>query len=72
MSLDLERAIRECAYQLWIESGRLHGNAEAHWLAAQREILSASFGSLGRATATAKKKQSPRNTSASRKKRSVR
>jgi hypothetical protein len=64
MSLDLEQAIRERAYQLWIESGGLHGNAEAHWLAAQREILSTSFGSLGRVTATAKKKQSPRSTSA--------
>ena len=40
--LDLEQSIRERAYHLWMESGCLDGNAEAHWLAAQREVLSAS------------------------------
>ena len=39
---DLEQAIRERAYHLWIESGHEDGNADAHWLVAQREILSAS------------------------------
>jgi hypothetical protein len=45
---DLERAIRERAYQLWIEAGHQEGHAESHWLAAQREILSVSLGELGR------------------------
>ena len=47
---DFDQAIRERAYQLWIESGRDDGKADAHWLAAQREILSASLGDLGRVT----------------------
>jgi hypothetical protein len=44
---DIEQAIRERAYHLWLESGSPHGDADAHWLAAQREILSASLSELG-------------------------
>jgi hypothetical protein len=47
---DLEQAIRERAYQLWSESGYQEGHAESHWLAAQREVLGASLGELGRVT----------------------
>jgi len=47
---DLEQSIRERAYQLWIAGGCQDGHAEAHWLAAQREILSASFNAIGRVT----------------------
>jgi len=47
---DLEQAIRERAYQLWIEAGHQEGHAESHWLAAQREFLGASLGELGRVT----------------------
>lgn len=49
---DMEQAIRERAYHLWIESGRTEGNADAHWLAAQRDILSASLAEIGRVTAS--------------------
>ena len=45
---DLEQAIRERAYQLWVESGFEDGNADANWLVAQREVLSASLGEFGR------------------------
>jgi len=45
---DLEQVIRERAYHLWEESGYVEGKAEAHWLAAQREILQASFGERAR------------------------
>ena len=45
---DLEQAIRQRAYGLWIESGCPNGNAEEHWLAAQREVLSASLGTFAR------------------------
>ena len=51
---DMEQAIRERAYHLWIESGRTEGNADAHWLAAQRDILSASLAEIGRVTDPAK------------------
>src|ERR1700721_785432 len=56
MMQDLDQAIRERAYQLWIESGRDDGKADAHWLEAQREILSASLGELGRSTSSEAKK----------------
>ena len=45
---DLEQAIRERAYGLWIESGCPNGNAEEYWLAAQREVLSACLGTFAR------------------------
>jgi len=44
---DIENTVRDCAYHLWLESGCQDGNADNHWLAAQREILSASLGALG-------------------------
>lgn len=47
---DIEQAIRERAYHLWVESGFEHGRAEAHWLVAQREILRASLATIGRVT----------------------
>jgi hypothetical protein len=36
---DLEQAIRERAYHLWIADGCRDGNANEHWLSAQRENL---------------------------------
>jgi hypothetical protein len=53
---DLDQAIRERAYQLWMESGRDDGKADHHWLAAQREILSASLWGLGHAASRKAKK----------------
>ena len=41
---DLEQAIRERAYHLWIADGHRNGNAEAHWLTAQREVLASTLG----------------------------
>jgi hypothetical protein len=62
---DLEQAIRERAYHLWIESGCEEGLADLHWLAAQREILGASLGQFGRINASeepkaVKSKKAPR------------
>jgi Protein of unknown function (DUF2934) len=42
---DLEHAIRERAYHLWIADGRPEGNADDYWLSAQREILATSLNS---------------------------
>ena len=64
---DLQQAIRERAYQLWIESGHEHGNADAHWLAAQRDILSPSVG----AAPTEAKAVKPKKVKASRKRRAA-
>ncbi|HXI06117.1 MAG: DUF2934 domain-containing protein [Bradyrhizobium sp.] len=58
----LEQAIRERAYQLWVEEGCQDGKAEAHWLAAQREVLAASVGGLGVAKATGAPKKAPGRT----------
>ena len=55
---DLEQAIRQRAYHLWIEEGCEDGNAEAHWLAAQRELLASSlstFGSVSKASSSSKR-----------------
>jgi hypothetical protein len=49
---DFEQAIRERAYQLWSANGRQEGDAEAHWLTAQREILASSLGTLGSVSET--------------------
>jgi Protein of unknown function (DUF2934) len=45
MSLDLEQQIRERAYYLWEQDGRVHGRADHHWFAAANEL------SAGQATA---------------------
>jgi hypothetical protein len=37
--MDLENRIRERAYDMWIAHGCVHGQAEQHWLAAEREVL---------------------------------
>jgi hypothetical protein len=66
---DLEQVIRDRAYHLWVESGCEHGNAETHWLEAQREILSASLSDLGRVTTSgaSAKSDKPKKAKASRK-----
>jgi Protein of unknown function (DUF2934) len=64
----VEQAIRERAYQLWVEGGHQDGHADAHWLAAQREILSASLGDLGDTAAMAAK---PKKASVRKKKRAA-
>jgi Protein of unknown function (DUF2934) len=50
---NLEEAIRERAYHLWIADGQPEGQADNHWLNAQREILTTSVESSGSNAATA-------------------
>jgi len=47
---NLEEAIRERAYHLWIADGQPDGQADIYWLNAQREILAISLGSPGSET----------------------
>jgi hypothetical protein len=66
---DIEQTIRERAYHLWLDSGCQDGSADTHWLAAQREVLSASLDKLGhvapKASATKRKRtQAPRKKKA--------
>jgi hypothetical protein len=42
---DLEHAIRERAYHLWVADGRPEGNSDVYWFSAQREILTTSLDS---------------------------
>jgi hypothetical protein len=65
---DLEHAIRGRAYQLWIESGCQDGHATAHWLAAQREVLSSSLEAIARVTLTEQQPKNVANAKASRRK----
>ena len=62
---DLEQSIRERAYHLWMEGGCQDGQADAHWLAAQRDILGAFLGAIGRVKVS---EQHQAETSESRKK----
>jgi hypothetical protein len=39
---NLDEAIRERAYHLWLKDGRPEGQADLYWLNAQRDLLSAS------------------------------
>jgi hypothetical protein len=39
MELSLHHRIRQRAYELWTAGGRLDGQAEQHWFAAEREVL---------------------------------
>ena len=41
--MELEEAIRFRAYFIWMDSGCEHGTANAHWLAAENEIMLASM-----------------------------
>jgi hypothetical protein len=50
---NLEEAIRERAYHLWIADGQLEGQADIYWLNAQREILTTSVESPGSNAAAA-------------------
>ena len=60
---DVEQAIRERAYCLWEKSGCPDGNAEDHWLAAQREILRDSLARVSVTESDAPKKPAkPRKT----------
>ena len=50
---NLEQAIRERAYHLWVADGCRDGAADAYWLSAQREVLNASMLASDNGTANA-------------------
>jgi Protein of unknown function (DUF2934) len=50
---NLEEAIRERAYHLWIADGQPEGKADIYWLNAQHEILATSLESLASTAAAA-------------------
>jgi hypothetical protein len=48
MDQSLENRIRERAYEIWTAHGCVHGQADQHWLRAEREVLAASTAALAR------------------------
>jgi len=55
----LENRIRERAYEIWTSRGCVHGQADQHWLAAEREILTPSTTTLPGKPAPQKKRPLP-------------
>jgi hypothetical protein len=55
MDQSLKNRISERAYEIWAAHGRADGQADQHWLAAEREVLAAST-ALARKSAPQKKK----------------
>ena len=39
MDVRFQDQVRERAYQLWLQEGRVHGRAEQHWFQAERDLL---------------------------------
>jgi hypothetical protein len=68
---DVEHAIRERAYHLWLDSGCQDGSADTHWLEAQREILRASLGEIGQVTTGNKTRKSKAARAPRKKKRAA-
>ena len=66
MDQNLENRIRERAYEIWTAHGCMHGQAEQHWLAAEREILAASTAALAGKPARQKKRRSPARSKTAR------
>jgi len=59
MDQTLENRIRKRAYEIWIAHGCVHGQADQHWLAAEREVLTASPTAIAREPTPQRKRRSP-------------
>jgi DUF2934 family protein len=60
MDANITERIRERAYQIWFASGCPDGEADQHWLAAEREILqSAKVGKPAKRTLAKKASRLP-------------
>jgi hypothetical protein len=65
MDQSLEIRIRERAYEIWTEHGCVEGQAQQHWLAAEREVLAASTAVLaGKPNPNKKPRSSARSKAA--------
>jgi Protein of unknown function (DUF2934) len=60
MDHSLKKRISVRAYEIWVAHGRVDGQADQHWLAAEREILAASTAAPARKPAPAKKSAAQR------------
>jgi Protein of unknown function (DUF2934) len=62
MDQALETRIRQRAYEIWDALGRPDGEAGAHWLAAERELLWASIDSIAHAAPKTAKQEGRRKS----------
>ena len=62
MKNTLEDRIRERAYAIWNANGRIDGEADQHWLAAEREVLATLTAQIPAPMAGATRKQGTRTT----------
>jgi hypothetical protein len=51
MQNNIEERIRERAYAIWSDNGRIEGQADQHWLVAEREVLATATAALPAAQA---------------------
>jgi hypothetical protein len=63
MDNTLEDRIRERAYEIWSMTGRPDGQAEQHWLLAEREVLAIAMAKPPAATRAARRTPRSRATS---------
>ena len=66
MENNLEHRIRERAYAIWNEHGRIEGQADQHWLTAERELLTTMVATLPASTSAPSRKPRSRATPAAR------
>lgn len=59
MDQSLEDRIRERAYEIWAAHDCVHGQADQHWLAAEREIVGSLTAALARNKAPQKQRRLP-------------
>jgi hypothetical protein len=59
MDANLYDRIRERAYEIWFATGCRHGEADQHWLAAEREILQAAKPAIAAKRTSARKAARP-------------
>jgi Protein of unknown function (DUF2934) len=59
MDRNLNDRIRERAYQIWFANGCRDGEAEQHWLTAEREILQPATAAIAAKRTSAKKVSRP-------------
>jgi hypothetical protein len=64
MEDSLQHRIRERAYQLWDAGGRAEGQAEQHWLAAEREVLAQAAAVIASGKAYGRRRQRAKLASA--------
>jgi hypothetical protein len=61
MDKTLEQRIRERAHEIWVATGRNDGEADQHWLAAEREVLAALMAEAPAPQPAAKPARKPRS-----------